>query len=407
MAFALRMFGAITYSLMVEYYYGYGDTFGYYEGGNFLIDQVQTNFSNIKYIFAPASELQRVYSLENGNIGGVNGYIAIGSWTAIMKVSAMVSILSFNKFLITSLFFGLFSFAGQWKLFMVFNDINKGQNQKLLAFAVLYTPAIWFWSSGLMKEAICLGSLGFIVSILYNAIVKKRRSPVDWLLLVALVYIVYIIKSYIIAILVITIFFTLLFALFQRIKIILLRLILTILTMVILYIPLSLSNFSEQITDLAEESVMQIENFQKNYQIVQQQDETSMAGFEMSNLNPTFSGFLLRSPVVIFSCLFRPFLWESKKLIILLSALESTLLLLATLFLLLKSRVFGFFKFLFTDPYIFFCFLLSVLFAAIIGFTTFNFGTMTRYKIMLLPFLYFMLVNMYTKIEKRQDDMMK
>ncbi|HNA17754.1 MAG TPA: hypothetical protein PK678_14595 [Ferruginibacter sp.] len=401
-AFGLRMLGSIAYSLMVQYYYGYGDAFTYYEGGNFIIDQVKDNIGNIKYLFAPASELQRVYSLEFGNSGGVNGYIAADSSAAIMKASAMISILSFNRFLITSLFLGLFSFAGQWKLFQVFNDINKYRNQKLLAFAVLYTPAIWFWSSGLLKESICLGGLGFIINILYNSIVKKKGSPVNWVVLALLVYIVYVIKSYIIAILFVSIFFTVLFIFFQKIKIVLLRVVFTLLSLLILYFSLSLSDFSEQISELAEESVMQIETFQKNYQSVQTQDESSRAGFEMSTITPTFGGMLLKSPAVIFTCLFRPFVWESRKLIILLSSLESTLLLITVLFLLVKTRIFGFFRIVFSDPYVFFSFTLSILFATIIGFTTFNFGTMTRYKIMLLPFFYFMLVVIYTKVLEKK-----
>ena len=157
-AFALRMLGSIAYSLIVQYYYGYGDAFTYYVGGNFLIEQIQTDFSNIRYLFTPASELQHLYSLENGNVGGVNGYISITSSAAIMKASAVISLLSFNKFLITSLFFGLFSFAGQWKLFQVFNDINKKQNQKLLAFVASPKPmpdsnCINWWVPRLMRPS--------------------------------------------------------------------------------------------------------------------------------------------------------------------------------------------------------------------------------------------------------------
>lgn len=395
-AFGLRMFGSIAYSMMVQYYYGYGDSFTYYVGGNFFIEQIQANFGNIKYLFASGSELQRIYSVEFGNTGGVNGYIASDSSAAIMKASAVVSILSFNKYLISSIFFGLFSFAGQWKLFQVFNDINKKQNQKLLAYAVLYTPAIWFWGSGLMKESICLGAMGFMISILYNGITKKKVSVTGWITLAVLGYLVYVIKSYIILILLISIFFTILFVLFQKIKILALRIILIVITIVSLAFYLSLSDFTDQINDLAEESIMQIENFQKNYKSVQQEDESSKGGFEMGELNPSFNSMVLRSPSVILSCLFRPFLWESKKLIILFSSLESTLLLLFTLFLLIKTKVFGFFKFIFTKHFIFFCFVLSMLFALIIGFTTFNFGTMVRYKIVLLPFYYFMLVYIYT-----------
>ena len=396
-AFGLRMFGSIAYSLMVQYYYGYGDSFTYYMGGSFLVDQVKLDISNIKYLFYSADELQKIYTAENGAVGGVAGWIGISSSAAVMRVSAAVALLSFNKFLITSIFFGLFSFFGQWKLFQVFNDINKGKNQKLLAFAVLYTPAIWFWGSGLMKESICFGSLGFIISILYYAVVKKKWQWADWLLLAFFSYIIYITKSYIITILAISLSLTFLFNFFLRIRIILLRIILTILTLAILIFSLSLSNFTSQINDLAEESVSTIEIYQKNYQISQTEDENSRGGFEMvSNLAPSFNSMLLRSPVVILSCLYRPFLWESQKIIIFFSSLESTLFLLATLYMLFKSRVWGFFKMIFTDPYFFFCFMLTVLFAMIIGFTTYNFGTMTRYKIVLLPFAYFMLIQIYT-----------
>ncbi|HQW92527.1 MAG TPA: hypothetical protein PKY28_05475 [Ferruginibacter sp.] len=405
-AFALRMLGAIGYSLMVQYYYGYGDSFTYYEGGNYLRGLLLTDINNIKYIFFSAEEIQRLYSFQEGRVGGLNGYIATGSSLAIMKASAIASLVTFNKYLVTSIFFGMFSFMGQWKLFMVFNGINKGKYQKLLAFAVLYTPAIWFWGSGLLKESLCMGGIGFIISILYNAIANKRVIAKDWILLALCVYIVYVIKSYIIVILVTVVFFTILFTFFQKVKIIPVKFALIALTILGIYFFLSYSDFSEQINDLAEESVSQIENFQKNYQVTQQQDESSKAGFEMANIGSSFSSMMARSPVVILSCLYRPFLWESKKLIIFFSSLESTLLLLSTLFVFFKTRIVGFFWLLFADPYIFFCFLITVLFALIIGFTTFNFGTMVRYKIVLLPFMYFMLVNMYARtMEKRKNKM--
>ncbi|TMI67818.1 MAG: hypothetical protein E6H09_23715, partial [Bacteroidetes bacterium] len=114
-AFGLRMLGSVAYSLMVQYYYGYGDSFTYYVGGTFIVEQIKLDLSNIKYLFVSADELQHFYSMENGTSGGVNGWIGVGSNAAVMKASAVVAILSFNKFLISSLFFGLFSFAGQWK----------------------------------------------------------------------------------------------------------------------------------------------------------------------------------------------------------------------------------------------------------------------------------------------------
>lgn len=399
-AFALRMLGSVAYSMLVQYYYGYGDAFTYYAGGNFIIDQIQKDFGNVKYLFTSAKELQRLYALEVGKTDGLNGYIATDASLAVMKASAMISVLSFNKFLISSIFFALFSFAGQWKLFRVFNDINNGKNKKIMAIAVLYTPAIWFWSSGLIKESICMGALGFIISIVYNGIVKKRITVLDWILLIIFIYLIYVIKSYIIIILAAVFFLTILFVIFQNIKLFVLKVFLIILTSVLILLFLSLSDFSDQLNDLALDAVSQIETFQKTYQSLQ--EENSKAAFEMDSFDPSAGNLFLRTPGVIFSCLFRPFLWESKKIIIVFSSLESTLLLLSTLFLLFKSKLAGFFKIIFTDPYIFFCFVFSLILAAVIGFTTFNFGTMTRYKIILLPFYYFLLVIIYTRLMKNK-----
>ncbi|MEO7044609.1 MAG: hypothetical protein ABI091_04830, partial [Ferruginibacter sp.] len=111
---------------------------------------------------------------------------------------------------------------------------------------------------------------------------------------------------------------------------------------------------------------------------------------------PSLSSLILKSPYVVFSCMFRPFLWESRKVIILFTSLETTLALVLTIFVMFKVKIFNFFRVILTTPYLLFCFTISILFALIIGFTTFNFGTMIRYKIIFLPFYYFMLVNIYS-----------
>ena len=182
-----------------------------------------------------------------------------------------------------------------------------------------------------------------------------------------------------------------------QLKNVLVRIGVITLFLIISGLVITFSDFSTEINDIVEESYSQVQTFQKNYQETQNEDETSKAGFELGKVDATLSGMLLKSPGVIFSCLFRPFLWESKKIIIIFTSLESTFLLLSTIFLLFKTRFIGFFRIIFTNQLVMFSFVLSILFALIIGFTTFNFGTMIRYKIILLPFYYFMLVYIYTK----------
>ena len=106
-AFLLRMLGSIAYSMLVQYYYGYGDSFTYYGGSKFITDQIHNNLNNINYFFIDASDMERHY-LDEGNTD-LRGYIAANSSVAVMKLAAVVSFFSFHKFLIISIFFGLFS----------------------------------------------------------------------------------------------------------------------------------------------------------------------------------------------------------------------------------------------------------------------------------------------------------
>ena len=395
MAFFLRMFGAVAYSMMVQYYYGYGDSFIYYAGSNYLRDHLLQDANNIKYFFASAEDVKKWYDFEVGDIS-YSGYYGVASNLFVMKVSAILSFLAFNKFLIISLFFGFFSFAGQWRLFRVFNDINKGRHTKLLAWAVLYTPSIWFWGSGLMKDSICIGGIGFIVYYLYELFIKKNFSLKSLFLLALMIYLVGSIKSYIIIILTVSLATIIFFNLISGFKNIVVKAVVVLIFLFFTIVVAFVTNFADQLQIIAEESKVQVDTYQKNYQATQLEDESSRAGVESKEVDASVVGMILHSPVAIFTCLFRPFIWESRKIIILFTSLESMLLLLSTLYLLFKLRFFGFFKGVFGDPYLLFSFVISLIFAMIIGFTTYNFGTMVRYKIMLLPFYYFMLVQLYS-----------
>ena len=78
------------------------------------------------------------------------------------------------------------------------------------------------------------------------------------------------------------------------------------------------------------------------------------------------------------------------------SALESLLLLLSTLYVMFKLKFLGFFREIFKNPFILISFVIAIFFALIIGFTTYNFGTIARYRIILMPFYFFALVSLYT-----------
>jgi hypothetical protein len=160
-------------------------------------------------------------------------------------------------------------------------------------------------------------------------------------------------------------------------------------------------NLDTLIENFVDNALGQIQTFQSTYQTLQNEDERSSATLMINNLQPSLQGIIVNSPAVIGTCLFRPFPWEAKKIIMFFSSLEAMLLLLATLYVLVKTYFFLFFKYLFNNRVRMFCFIFSMLFALLIGYTTFNFGTLIRYKIVFLPFYFFLLISIYTQMKER------
>lgn len=395
LSFYLHMFGAVAYALMVQYYYGYGDSFVFYYGGNFLNSHLLQDPGNIKYFFKSATEVKAWFDTEVGDLSYA-GYFGIASNLFIMKISALLSLLSFNKYLIITIFFGLFSFAGLWRLFLVFKDINKDKELKVLAWAILFVPSVWFWGSGLNKDSICIGGIGFIIHFLYRLFVKKEFSITGIIGLVALVYIVMIIKSYIIITLAVGLVVFIFYRFITPFKNVVIRGFIILVFLFGVLVVTFITNFTDQLKLLAEESMVQVDNFKRNYEAVQNDDENSKGTLEIKEMDLSLAGMIANSPVKVFTCLYRPFIWESRKIFILFSSFESLLLLLCTLYVMFKLKFLGFFREMFNNPYILVSFIIAIFFALIIGFTTYNFGTMARYKIILMPFYFFSLVGLYT-----------
>lgn len=402
-SFYLHMLGAVAYACMIQYYYGYGDSFTFFYGSNFFSSQIQQDFTNIRYFFSSAAEVKSWFDFEVGD-QNVSGYFGIASNVFIMKIAAALSLIAFNKYLIITLFFGYFSFAGLWRLFLVFKDINKEREVKILGWAILYIPSVWFWGSGLIKDSVCIGSIGFIIHYIYALFIKKQVSIKNIIPLAALVYMVLVIKSYIIIILTVGVSVYIFYKFVTPFKNIVIRAFIISVFLFAVLIIAFVTNISDQVKLLAEESMVQVESFKRNYDAVQNDDERSRGNFMSRDMDLTLSGLIIQSPVAVFTCLFRPFLWESRKLVILLGSLESLLLFCCTLYVMFKLKFFGFFREIFINPFVFTSLIISLLFALIIGFTTYNFGTMARYKIILLPFYMFSLVSLYTASINKMND---
>ena len=139
----------------------------------------------------------------------------------------------------------------------------------------------------------------------------------------------------------------------------------------------NLDYFDSYIADFATKS----NTFQQQYNSL---DETS--SFEFGEVETSLSGLLKKAPLGIYTTYFRPHLWEVNKPIILFSALESFFVLLLTFWALIIRRKF-IRPLLRKDIFVNVSLYYVLIFGVIVGLTTFNFGSLVRYKIPAVPFL--------------------
>jgi hypothetical protein len=108
--------------------------------------------------------------------------------------------------------------------------------------------------------------------------------------------------------------------------------------------------------------------------------------------SPSWGGLLAATPGALVVSLFRPFAWEAPGVLGLLAAAENTVLLLLTVraVALLRRRR-GALREVLRAPMFLTCLVFVVLFGIGVGASTPNLGTVSRYRVPLLPFFVGML----------------
>ena len=91
-------------------------------------------------------------------------------------------------------------------------------------------------------------------------------------------------------------------------------------------------------------------------------------------------------PASVNVTLFRPYITEAENVMMLFSALESLILMIATIYIFIGLGFFKTLSLLPKDSFLMMCFIFAIFFAFAVGFTSYNFGALVRYKIPCIPF---------------------
>lgn len=400
--FIVKLLGGIFFAFLVYYYYGYGDTLSYFRDSLQLRDLLSNNKISFTQIF---TEDYQYFHDRFDMLGSVteSGFL-------VTKIGFLLTYISFSRFIIATVLMASLCYFGMFRLFQAFVLIAPGRH-RLISIFVLFFPTVVIYGSGLFKDPICISALGWLFYATYKMISEKKITLLNVAIVIISALFIIEIKIYILAAYIIPYFIFLIITLVKKIKSALFRAI--TFPLLILIVVLTYNTFADSIDDVmgsfaVEKLSDNIKGLQNSYDNMTADDAGS--NFTIGDFEPTLSGVITKMPVGIVATLYRPFIWEVRKPIILLPALESLLMLLYTIFAFYKAGFLRFFKLLITDATVFLCIFYSLIFAGLVGLSTLNFGTLSRYRIPVIPFFLFGLMLIiqkameHKKLQKEHQD---
>jgi hypothetical protein len=399
-AFYFKMLCCVAFTCIMEFYYKGGDTEMYYKATQdiqkALLDgavspvTVLTQFKVVNLRDPLAS-----YFMLDREVYPIYEFMFSESNFFVPKFALPFSLIFFGSYLCITFCFGFFALGGAIRLFKTFYHYFPKYYREL-GFSILFLPSVGYWSSGLLKDSICFGSVGFLMYAVLNIFILRRNYfwSFFWLLLAG--GFLFYIKIYILLALAPGIVLWL-FAEFNKlVEDKTLRRVLALITLVISatlgfflvnYLTSTESAKAFRLDNIAESS-----NYQRNqYNDMSTFDKGSY--FTIQTTNP-----VLMILYGIVAALFRPFIWEINGLTALFSALEALGFLYFTLIIMLKRGVVTFFRKAFSHHLLQLCLVFALIFSGIVGSTALNFGSLSRYKIPCLPFYFLMILIIFREV---------
>ena len=377
----VKFAGAILIALVYQYYYGGGDTFQYFKHTKIINSAFNDSFFTwLKVVTRqPVQGNPEVYAYASQ----MEWYGDPASYS-VPAIGAIFGILCGTNYMPIAILFAYFSFTGVWAMYRTFANLYP-KLHKELAVAFLFIPSTFVWGSGIFKDTLCLFGLGWMLYTTFRIFVNRDFSLRNLLMLTFSFYLLATVKLYILLAFLPALSLWLLLSYSYKIKTAGLRFIVTLLFIgvSILGFVFFTGRFAKEMNRYSLERVAETAASTRGWISYSSGDEGS--AYDLGEFDPTLIGMLTKFPQAVVVTLFRPFLWESKKIIVLFSALEAIIFLFFTLKAIIRNK-WGIFSRITKDPNLMFCLVFSLIFAFAVGISTYNFGTLSRYKIPCIPF---------------------
>ena len=380
-------------------YKGGGDSIGFWDGAvklnNLFWSDPVAYFSEIFSNPEHGGQFKNFNSVTGFPDGTIYGE---PSSFSISKIVSIFTFFTFKGYLLISLIFAYITTNASWKLFEMVRNY-KLHSDRVLAFAILFIPSLSFWCGGISKDSIMWICLCYFIINIYRIISPEYKSSIfNWIAIVICLYFMYRIRSFMLIVALAPV----LFAYSARIKrtlsdnkikrfFIRSFIILFTVTGILVFFQSSISEELIQEAAVINNDMTNNETYGDNR-------------YDLGITDYSLGGMLRAAPNSIIAGLYRPFLWESLSVSLILNGLESMVLLYLTFKFFFSKNVLQNIKLIREHEFLIYSFFLLIILAYFAGFTSILFGVLVRFKAPLIPFLIIVLTARleYTKTKSSE-----
>lgn len=402
-AMVVRIIGCVLTAFMYQYYYHGGDTFVYFL---YILKIKEVFYIDFDAFIDLAFKFKHNPFIVAYYTGNESYYFFDSGPDLVIKIGLYLSYFFLNTFILISLTITMFAFLGCWKLFKMFTELYP-HLEKEIAIATLFIPSVFYWGTGLMKDPICIGALGLFTYSIYEAFIKRKKIIINIIIAIINGFLIVKIKVYII----------LAFApasalwIFSRYRYTIKNDLLRALMGPIMYLAggaISILILSLMASFAERYSINEMMRTAKDTQnwLVTSSKVSGGSFYTLGDIDYTLLGILKVFPKAINVALFRPYIWEARKIMLFPAAIEGIFTMFITVRLLFRTGFFRFIKMVGANAEVQFCLIFSIIFAFAVGFTSFNFGALARYKIPFMPF-YYIAIFILSDTQKKDEILVK
>lgn len=382
-ALAIKIIGGFIFNLIYYFYYQGGDTGDYYKSCLAIGRMAFINpIVSITTIFGDNGMTNWIWYVNNDLITPCwSHYFYKPPEFMVSQLSSIFVFIGSVHLFPGTLVLDCFLFIGLWKFYLMCTTYYPHLKDKL-AIPIFFLPSVVFWSSGIMKDGWCLSAACWFTVNVYKIFIKREKVFPNILMMIINAFIIISIKPYIMAALMPSSLLWIFYSPLQRIENSLLRTVVAPAFVVLgiaagaigfMLISANLGAYSsiQKISEKAKgtrDDLVRGEQYGKNY-------------YDIGSFEATPSGMIKKAPKAIMAGLFRPFLWEARNPVMLITGIENMIILLVFIYIIIRVGVIRFLKVCTSEPLLLFMVVFSIVFAFSVGISAANYGAMVRYRI--------------------------